>query len=252
MAKIKLGELVDDITGKVRNHIYTHCKDRNILKTNPAYIGNPKTFVQQPRYRQYFSELKPIWYNTLTQAQRDAWEVFSEAQESGYNSFYRCNMNLRSISYPPPTYSVLIAAPAGIAGPTAPTKQRFFYDSSQQKLYIYFTYPIGWGDFRPGEPEFGRVRLWMRGLGHIYKRIQTTKTGPKDTEDVLEVQFFNEYDQAQVLTPGTYDVWLDAISSYGLKSDPSEVNRTYVPQPGATGFLGLWNNDIWNELKWGG
>jgi hypothetical protein len=114
--------------------------------------------------------------------------------------------------------------------PTAPSIINFWFKEENNSLVITYTKPADWGSERPGE-EPGRVRLWLSGNNHVYRRIAITETGPESCQQVYEDETHREYNTEQPMCPGTYRMVLDAVNSYGLKSPSSQEFIVVIPQP---------------------
>lgn len=76
MGLVKFGAGVSQISGKVGGMIYSKNKGGSYVRNFKAPT-NPNT-TRQADVRSVFSDLASLWMNTLTQAQRDAWNLFAE------------------------------------------------------------------------------------------------------------------------------------------------------------------------------
>ena len=75
MALIKFGDMVSGASGSIEGTTYSRNRYGSYVR-NRAMPVNPNTSRQQA-VRAYLSQLAQRWKDTLTQAQRDAWDVYA-------------------------------------------------------------------------------------------------------------------------------------------------------------------------------
>lgn len=127
MAKVAFGGLVAELRGTLGNDVYTRNRSGSIVRTKTAnaYIHTAnRDFAIQTRH-----DAVDLWANTLTQAQRDAWNGFAQGQIptrtslasnhlTGQLWFLRLNMSLLADVYPPnlfPPTDLQITQPTAFA-----------------------------------------------------------------------------------------------------------------------------------------
>jgi len=100
MALVKLGGPVADIRGSIGGVVYSRNRSGAIARNRTIPI-NPGSETQT-KIRSIMGVLRNAWYNTLTAAQRAAWDAYAEAvamtnrvgesiKLSGWNHFSRSN-----------------------------------------------------------------------------------------------------------------------------------------------------------------
>ena len=245
MAWFKLGEIMTDIRGSVRNHVYSVWKGRHVLRTNAELIGNPATH-EQADLRRHTSRLTKRYHRDLNDTQRAGWESFAKSQGSkssgdhkkGQQGVIPRNMDLMSgvNAFVMTNYLIWTVggteiddAPKGINPPTIPEKGECEYVPVDKKITVPITFPE-WGPAREGVTPDGKVRVWLRGPGVVYGRIEQTVTGAPGESIVVDIETYRELHTAQPLHPGKFTVQLDAVNSWGLRSGPSAMNHVVIPQ----------------------
>ncbi len=253
MAKIKLGELIMDISGSIRNHVFSKWNGRHYIRTNASYIGNPKTDAQQTTIRKEMSELSKSWNHVLTDVQRAGWESFAKAYGSvrdgqskkaepciipqnsmlmsGYNAYIMNNMLLRSSGNP---YALILDAPQGFAGPTMPEMVSVVHDPVAAKLTVTINQPTYFGAYRDTQPAQGFIRVWHKPAVNKHSRLAFTQAVGVDEEGlplIMTIFNYSEYDTNQPLQPGHNIVQCDMVNLYGLRSGPTTKAHVILPQP---------------------
>jgi hypothetical protein len=75
MAIVRYGGGVSAISGSIAGNTYSHNKGGAYIR-NRAIPTNPNT-IQQQAVRGFMATLTSLWYNTLTAAQRLAWDTYA-------------------------------------------------------------------------------------------------------------------------------------------------------------------------------
>lgn len=246
MAWFKLGEIMTDIRGSVRNHVYSVWKGRHYLRTNAELVGNPQTDPQAD-LRRKMSELSKRWNRDLDDTQRAGWESYAKTQGSkgagdkdkggegiipqnkglmsGVNAFCMTNFLIWTVGG-----TEIDDAPMGINPPTIPEKGECEYDPVNKKITVPIIFPE-WGPPREGITPDGKVRVWVQPPKGVHSRIEKTVTGAPGESIVVEIETYRELDTAQPLCPGKFTIQADAVNSWGLRSGPSAKNEVVLPQP---------------------
>ena len=241
MARIWLSEILNDIRGSVKNHVYSVWKGLNYIREKAVSISNPCS-VDQMNIRAKTSAASKRWYTTLTEGQRNLWIEFAEAMSpkegdgggtkqiipdnrgvmSGFNAYVMINVwafsgDITAMG----TY--IDDAPIGIDAPNAPTTFACVWDVPT--CCPTFT----WVD--PADALVGtRIRLWGVSLdGGAHKQLMTTFPLEDESGTACQIRaalgaIFNVRD-----LPGHYHFQLDAIGPNGQKSPPSNVCQVTVP-----------------------
>ncbi len=257
MAKIKLGELVMDISGSVRNHVFSKWNGRHYLRTNASYIGNPKTKVAEGK-KKNVSELSKIYNNILTDTERAGWESYAKSLGSvrrgqsnkaekvpgqlnsmlgtGHSAFMRTNINYMLLSYGHPIVPPIREAPQGFMPPTPPEKTGCTYDVGLGTITIDYKNPLSFGAWKALEAweHAGNVQIWHQPPNKHARMIEPTFPVDYGEEGNVEqhiVSFYTDRDQQLDLTPGKHKFWLTFINVWGKESGPSAINTVVIPQP---------------------
>jgi len=77
MALVKLGGPVADIRGSIGGTVYSRNRSGAIARSRTIPV-NPGS-ASQIKIRSCIGVIRNLWYNTLTQAQRDAWDAYAES-----------------------------------------------------------------------------------------------------------------------------------------------------------------------------
>jgi len=136
MARITLGAVLNSISGSIDQMVYSTWKGINYIRSKAKTISNPQS-TDQAAIRARVTECSKYWNDTLTQAERNNWEVYSKTiviptsgpgdiikpakgPFSGYTAFLRNNL-LMFTSGQSALGVFQKIAPIGVTGPDAPT-----------------------------------------------------------------------------------------------------------------------------------
>lgn len=135
MARITLGSIVNGISGSIDQMVYSTWKGINYIRSKAKTISNPQS-TDQADIRARVTECSKYWNDTLTQAERNNWETYSQSivspssgpgdiikpgkgPWSGYTAFLRNNL-LKFTSGQVALGAFQTLAPIGVTGPDAP------------------------------------------------------------------------------------------------------------------------------------
>ena len=256
MARFKLGEIMMDIRGSVRNHVYSVWNGTHYLRTNAEEIGNPKTEKTQDPLRARIDYLSKQWHEGLTDAQRAGWEVFAKAQGSkglrdknkgenciipqnlglmsGYNAYLMLNLQGWSVNPLVEAAFYLADAPIGYDGTVITTAVTASYNAGTGAIDITYNIPASYGAWRTGMTNPAAIRVWHKPPGGLHSRIGTTMACPAGSEGAAgaaSIPGIVQYGISLANPPGHHIICIDSISSFGLKSAPSAKLHVIVPQP---------------------
>lgn len=241
MARIWLSEVLNDIRGSVKNHVYSVWKGLNYLREKAVTIANPNS-ADQTNIRAKTTQVSKRWYDTLTQVQRDLWAEYAEALTpregdaggvrnlipdnggvmSGYNAYIM--LNLLAYSAGVTTLITFIDdAPIGITPPNAPTLLSGAWDVPTCCITVAWTDPVG-------ALVGTMIRVWAySGNGGAHKQLVGTVALAAETYALCSIKGalganFNVRD-----LPGHYLIQIDAVGPNGQKSPPTRVGYLDVP-----------------------
>jgi len=100
MALVQYGGGILDMRGSIGGQVHSHNRNGNYIRARTTPV-NPQT-DRQNKIRSVIQNLAQYWSGTLTQAERDAWEVYAAAitrqnklgaqiKLTGFNHFIRSN-----------------------------------------------------------------------------------------------------------------------------------------------------------------
>lgn len=183
MARITLGSVLNSISGSIGEMVYSTWKGINYIRSKAKTISNPQS-ADQMDVRARVAECSKYWNDTLTQAERDAWETYAKnivipssgpgdiikpakGPFSGYTAFLRNNILMfTSGQQALGTFQPL--APLGITPPDAPADCAAGWVLNELK--------VSW---TPGTIPGAKVATWTReqsGLFHA-QQIAATDVG---------------------------------------------------------------------------
>ena len=83
MATATYSALIEKLSGKVGNGVFSNWKGRGVLRCLSSSVSNPRTFKQMAN-RSELSFLSAYWYGTLNSAQRAQWEEYAQKLSTGH------------------------------------------------------------------------------------------------------------------------------------------------------------------------
>lgn len=241
MARIWLSEVLNDIRGSVKNHVYSVWKGLNYIREKAVSIANPCS-LKQEGVRAKTTQSAKRWYTTLTQGQRDLWNEYAEAMApkegdgggtknlipdnrgvmSGFNAYIMTN-GLAFSAGVTTLVTFVDDAPIGIDAPNAPTLFGSVWNSPTCCVGLAWTDPL---DALVGT----MIRVWLVSLdGGAHKQLVATVALEAEVYDLCSVKgalgasFFIRN------LPGHYHIQIDAVGPNGQKSPPSNISQITVP-----------------------
>lgn len=150
MALILTGGGVAAISGSVGGVVFSHNRSGAYMR-NRSMPVNPQT-DRQNKIRAAISQLAQQWSGSLTQAQRDAWEVYAAAitrsnalggqiKLTGFNHFIRSNSVLVQSDLP-----AVDAGPTILTLPGADPEFACTVDEAGQEISVAFDEELNWLD----------------------------------------------------------------------------------------------------------
>ncbi len=241
MARIWLSEVLNDIRGSIKNHVYSVWKGLNYVREKAVSIANPNS-IEQANMRAKTTQCSKRWYDTLTGAQRDLWKEYAEALTpiegdgggtrhliptnggvmSGYNAYIMINLWAYSADI---TNLVIFIddAPIGITPPNAPTGLAGTWDAPTCCVNLTWVDPV---DAIAGT----KIRVWLLSTdGGVHKQMRMTVVLAAEAAAVCSVRIALGAIANIRALPGHYLFQIDAIGPNGQKGAPSNVIEVIAP-----------------------
>jgi hypothetical protein len=257
MARIKLGSLVNSISGSIGQTVFSIWKGLAYTRRKAPTVDNPQTEAQNAP-RAALSELAKAYHKHLSPEEKANWETLSEmlgsastdegtsvggqglitprgTTMSGYNAFVSYNLERASIGYDV-TEEFIKDAPKGLPGPSDPQDLDAQYDPVTGAVQGHVTTPAELGPTRERTNEFGetiqeppKLRLWVKPKD-LHPRIQEIFDLPGPNEVIpFCVETIAEYGEQRPLIPGGFDLQCDVTTAFGQTSSPSNQKRVQIP-----------------------
>lgn len=243
MARIWLSEILQDIRGSVGEHVYSVWKAGvHYLRSKAAVILNPRSSDQQ-NMRTRLGFIAGYWGDSLTEAQRNAWNEYAENMTpipldgggtkeliphhggvmSGFNAFV-LNNALNYSAGNVPIGTALANPPNGVTPPAGPTDLECLYCKANGNSVIRLT----WTD--PVTPAEGfRIRVWIvSNDSGVHKQLVASVANGIQTYDIDLVNVALGIATHIDTLPGSYHIQIDAVDDYGQQSVPSNICQEEV------------------------
>lgn len=241
MARIWLSEVLNDIRGSIKNHVYSVWKGLNYLREKAVTISNPNS-IYQATIRAKVTAISKRWYDTLTAGQRSLWIEYAEALTpkegdaggtknlipdnggvmSGYNAYIMLNM----LAYSAGVIDDILFiddAPIGITPPNAPTVLLGTWDVPTCCITLTWTDPVA-------ALVGTKIRVWVVSLDSgAHKQKRTALALAVEAYSLCDVRVALGSLQNIRLLPGHYHIQIDAVGPNGQKSPPSNICQVTVP-----------------------
>lgn len=238
MARIKLGALISDIRGAIKEQVFSIWKTGvHYVRSKAGIISNPQSRYQDV-IRQAMTVASKEWFDTLTVQQRDNWNEFASGltpKEGGGGGILNIIPQNRGIMSGFNAYCMAWAmvercglihpgtfadSPLGATPPEAPVLTAV--------SHLAGTVTIDWDD--PDIVEAGaEIRIWTRSRQNIcHRQMRTCVALALGTFDNTSFRGANGATILYVNAPGHYLFQLDCIQLNGLKSPPSETREVIV------------------------
>lgn len=190
MAVITAGPLIGEIRGSMGGTTFSRNRYGMYTRTRAVPV-NPNS-ARQVAARDRFNTLATYWRDTLTKAQRDAWDLYAANTNwtnavgqvvnlTGLNHFLRCN-NMRLVV----GRAITVAAPVIFGIPDQEDNWNFAADSTTQDLTITYGFGTDVDDqdyaFYQGQPVDGSRTFFAgpwRGLGNVIGDNGNPPASPK-------------------------------------------------------------------------
>jgi len=241
MARIWLSEMLNDIRGSIKNHVYSVWKGLNYIREKAVTIANPNSIVQA-NIRAKTTQTSKRWYDILTALQRSLWQEYAEALApkagdaggtknlipdnggvmSGYNAYVMLNL----LAYSADVIDMVTFiddAPIGITPPNAPTTLACVWHEPTCCINLTWVDPL---DALVGT----KIRVWAVSLdGGAHKQMRAPVALAAESYPLCNLRgalgaTFNVRD-----LPGHYHIQVDAVGPNGQKSPPSNICQVTVP-----------------------
>lgn len=155
MALVQLGGGVLDARGSIGGQVFSRNRFGNYIRARITPV-NPQS-TRQNKIRAVIQSLAQHWSSTLTQAERDAWEVYADAitrqnalgaqiKLTGFNHFIRSN-SIRSQS----DDTVIEPGPTTLTLPPADPIFVCEVDETAQQISVTFDPALSWAIIDAGE-----------------------------------------------------------------------------------------------------
>lgn len=253
MARIRLSEVIQNISGSIGNHVYSCWKGLPLLKNKAVSISNPRSEAQAGA-RARFDEAAKRWYTTLTDAQRALWNEYGDSLGSasgqtgpngnggagtkslikhggGVMSGFNAYLLNNSLTYNASIHThaqYVDDAPVGIDAPNAPTELQCSYcdqAGTDIGLLVWIAPVVA--------PVGSMIRLWCLSLdaGVHLQVVANIALGTSFAEiDLLHIALGKSAHISSLL--GHYHIQLDCVSPTGQSSPPSNVCQfEAIPDP---------------------
>lgn len=241
MARIWLSEILNDIRGSVKNHVYSVWKGLNYIREKAVSISNPCS-INQTVTRAKTAASSQRWYTTLTQNQRNLWIEYAEAltpkegdgggtknlipDNRGVMSGFNAYVMLNSLAFNAAVTGMdtfIDDAPIGIDAPNAPTGLGCTWNESTCCIDITWSDPI--------EALVGTmIRVWIVSLdAGVHKQRITYLALAEEGCAICTVRgaLGASFDIWNM--PGHYHIQIDAVGPNGQKSPPSNICQVAAP-----------------------
>lgn len=148
MATVQFGGGVHDMRGSIGGTVFSRNRYCNYIRARITPV-NPQS-TRQNKIRACVQSLAPYWSGDLTQAQRDAWEVYADAivrpnkvgaqmKLTGYNHFIRSNtIRLQSDD------AIVEAGPTVLTLPPGDPTFVCEVDEANQEISVTFNPLLAW------------------------------------------------------------------------------------------------------------
>jgi len=237
-ARIKLGPIVSDIRGTVKEQCFSIWKTGvHYVRSLAGIISNPES-TEQALIRNLMTLASKRWFDTLTAIQRGNWNEFAaglEPQEgdpggilniipqnrgimSGFNAYCMAYTMVRKVGIALPVG--FDDSPLGQTPPSAPVLVSTVWNTPV--VDVTWTDPVT-------VIEGSLIRIWLRSREDIahrqlrwYMALATLTVGLNQFRGAngAAIQFIH--------APGHYLFQLDVIQPNGLKSNPSQTLEVTV------------------------
>jgi hypothetical protein len=230
MARIKLGAMITDISGSIKEWVFSTWKGVPYIRCKATTISNPQS-TDQADIRARVAECSRYWNDNLTQEERNNWETYSSSivipssgpgdiikpakgPFSGYTAFLRNNI-LLFVSGQKALGQFWTVAPIGVTGPDAPV------DCAAG--WVMNNLSVSW---TPGFIPGIKVCTWTRSQDACFhgQVVATTAVGAGISSSP-SVKGKGGVSILLTSVRGKFDAQVQAIDQFGQPSPPSEVVR---------------------------
>ena len=150
MALVKYGGGILGMSGSIGGQTHSHNRYGSYIRARTTPV-NPQS-SRQNKIRAVIQFLAQYWSNTVTQAQRDAWEVYAAAittsnalgaqiKLTGFNHFIRSNSILLQQDL-----AIVAAGPTTLTLPEADPAFVCTVDEAAQEISVAYTAGLAWND----------------------------------------------------------------------------------------------------------
>jgi len=234
MARITLGSMVNTISGSIGEMVYSTWKGISYIRRKATTIVNSQS-TDQAAIRTRIAECAKYWNDTLTVAQKDAWEIYAASLPigggapgdiikpakgpfSGYTAFLRNNL----IAFTGAAIAMgafIAVAPIGVTPPDAPISVAAAYAAGAMTV-----------DWVEGTVKGTNCRIWCRSttVRSIHAQLRISPLANALTQIFTGITGAKGGYVALALAPGLYDVQCDIIDADGQCSPPSTLLRSIV------------------------
>jgi len=241
MARIWLSEILNDIRGSVKNHVYSVWKGLNYIREKAVSIANPSS-IDQANMRAKTSATSKRWYSTLTVNQRALWNEYAEAlapiegdaggtkniipQSRNVMSGYNAYIMLNCLGYSADAIAMggfVDDAPIGQDPPNQCTNLVATWNGATCEIDLTWVDPI---DIHGATG----IRIWLVSLdAGVHKQIVLTAVPASQAASIGAVKVANGAPQNIEDLPGHYHIQIDAVGPFGQKGPPSITVQPIVP-----------------------
>lgn len=241
MARIWLSEILNDIRGSVKNHVYSVWKGLNYIREKAVSISNPCS-VDQANIRARTSASAKRWYANLTNGARVLWNEYAEAMtpkegdgggtknlipdNRGVMSGFNAYVMLNALAFSAGVSAIdefTDDAPIGIDAPNAPTTLTCGWESGLCIIRLTWVDPIE-------VLEGSMIRIWAVSLdGGPHKQLVASVALAAETYDIDLLRIAQGAQTNVRNLPGHYHIQIDAVGPNGQKSPPSNICQMTVP-----------------------
>ena len=237
MARIILGEMINDIRNSVDAHTYSIWKGVHYLRKKACIVGNPKSSAQG-LYRQQVERSSRLWFNTLGPGDRSTFDTlaaalasasqseatqgskqiipFNRGRMSGFNAYIMVNGLIESIGGTAST-----SAPIGVDAPPSAYNLAVAYVAGPPEKFT-----LTW-DEPASIPVDAEVRIWAMTRKYCHKQFVAHVTAGVKTYDVTALKGAQG---ASVGLPKDYYMFqIDVVRQEGLKSAGSNIAEINHP-----------------------
>lgn len=171
MALLKFGGGITEMRGSIAGNVYSRNRYGAYARARTTPV-NPAS-QRQSAIRALISDISQAWFNTLTQAQRDAWNVFAAAVPeknklgeviylSGFNQYCKSNLAAQNAGLP-----AIAEAPTIFTKPGEDTSFAVSASAATQLVSVTFDDTLDWVDeddagmiIRVGSPQNGSINYF--------------------------------------------------------------------------------------------